>query len=156
MACDKPTRPASVVVMAGPHLDDEQYRDLLRFRTALRKFLHWSDQQAAAAGLTAQQHQLLLAIRGHDGPAAPTIGEIADYLLLKHHSLVELVDRAEQGGFVIRVVDGDDRRVVRLRLTRAGMRVLEKLTAAHLQELTRLAPTIERVARGLDGDAPAI
>ncbi|MEY2443615.1 MAG: hypothetical protein QOE00_195 [Ilumatobacteraceae bacterium] len=141
--------------MAGPRLDDDQYRDLLRFRTALRRFLHWSDQQANAAGLTAQQHQLLLAIRGHEGPSSPTVGELADSLLLKHHSLVELVDRAEQAGFVNRAVDGDDRRVVRVRLTMLGRRVLERLTAAHLQELTRLAPTIERVARGLGDDAPS-
>jgi DNA-binding MarR family transcriptional regulator len=131
-------------------LDDQQYRDLLRFRTALRRFLHWSDQQAGAAGLTAQQHQLLLAIRGHDGEARPTMGEIADYLLLKHHSVVELVDRAERGGFVARSVDRGDRRVVRLSLTASGRGVLERLTTAHLQELTRLAPAIERVARGLD------
>jgi DNA-binding MarR family transcriptional regulator len=137
--------------VVGPHLDDQQYRDLLRFRTALRRFLHWSDQQAVAAGLTAQQHQLLLAIRGHEGGTAPTVGEVADYLLLKHHSLVELVDRAEDGGFVTRAIDVDDRRVVRLHLTPSGLRVLDKLTAAHLQELSRLAPTIERVARGLDG-----
>ncbi len=139
------------LVMAVPHLDDQQYRDLLRFRTALRRFLNWSDQQAMSAGLTAQQHQLLLAIRGHDGPSAPTIGEVADYLLLKHHSLVELVDRAEQAGFVTRAADENDRRIVRLELTRSGLRVLAKLSAAHLQELARLAPTIERVARGLSG-----
>jgi DNA-binding MarR family transcriptional regulator len=136
--------------VARARLDDQQYHDLLRFRTALRRFLHWSDQQASAAGLTAQQHQLLLAIRGHDGTARPTMGEVADYLLLKHHSLVELVDRAEHAGFVQRSVDAGDRRVVRLSLTAAGRRVLERLSAAHLQELARLAPTIERVARGLD------
>ncbi len=135
--------------MAPAHLDDQQYRDLLRFRTALRRFLHWSEQQAAAAGLTAQQHQLLLAIRGHEGAAPPTVGDVADSMLLKHHSLVELVDRAEQAGFVTRTVDTDDRRIVRLEVTGSGLRVLEKLSAAHLQELARLAPAIERVARGL-------
>ncbi|HSB85200.1 MAG TPA: MarR family transcriptional regulator [Ilumatobacteraceae bacterium] len=135
--------------VARARLDDRQYQDLLRFRTALRRFLHWSDQQANAAGLTAQQHQLLLAIRGHDGAHDPTIGEVADHLLLKHHSLVELVDRAEQAGFVARTVDPDDRRVVRLSLTRSGSSILARLSAAHLQELARLAPAIERVARGL-------
>jgi DNA-binding MarR family transcriptional regulator len=131
-------------------LDDQQYRDLLRFRTALRRFLHWSDQQAGAAGLTAQQHQLLLAIRGHDGEARPTMTDAADHLLLKHHTVVELVDRAERSGYVVRSVDPSDRRIVRLALTASGRRVLEKLSAAHLQELARLAPAIERVARGLE------
>lgn len=139
--------------MVAPRLDDEQYRDLLRFRTALRRFLHWSDQQAAAEGVTAQQHQLMLAIRGHAGGGPPpTVGDVAASLLLKHHSLVELVDRAEHAGLVERAHDVDDRRVVRLQLTATGRRVLDRLSAAHLQELTRLAPAIERVARGLEGD----
>jgi DNA-binding MarR family transcriptional regulator len=135
--------------MATHALTDQQYRDLLRFRTSLRTFLRWSEEQAAAAGLTAQQHQLLLAIRGHDGDGAPTVGDVAAALLLKHHSLVELVDRAEQAGFVRRTSDSVDRRIVRLTLTRSGRRVLERLSAAHLQELSRLAPAVERVARGL-------
>ena len=74
-------------------IDDADYRRLLEFRTGLRRFLHWSEEQARAAGVTPAQHQLLLAIRGHDG-AGPTIGDVADYLLLRHHSAVGLVDRA--------------------------------------------------------------
>ncbi|HMK11464.1 MAG TPA: MarR family winged helix-turn-helix transcriptional regulator [Acidimicrobiales bacterium] len=135
-------------------LDDEEYGELLAFRTALRRFLHWSDEQARRAGLTAQQHQLLLAIRGHAGGAQngaePTIGDIAESLLLRHHSAVELVDRAEQAGLVHRSVDDVDRRVVRLSLTAKGQRVLHKLSAAHLDELQRLAPTVARLARGLE------
>jgi DNA-binding MarR family transcriptional regulator len=140
--------PASV---NDAHLSDEQYRELLQLRTALRRFLHWSDEQAAAAGITGQQHQLLLAVRGHDGPLAPTIGEVADHLMLRHHSAVELVDRAEQAGLVRRVLAVDDRRVVRLSLTAPGRRVLERLSAAHLDEFARLAPTVGRLARGLEG-----
>jgi DNA-binding MarR family transcriptional regulator len=132
-------------------LDDAAYGELLEFRTALRRFLHWSDQQARLEGLTAQQHQLLLAIRGH--AAEPTISEVAESLLLRHHSTVELVDRAEQAGLVQRAVDDDDRRVVRLSLTPKGHRVLHRLTAAHIDELQRLAPAVVRLARGLDDDA---
>ena len=139
--------------MAKLPLEDEQYRELLSFRVALRRFLRWSDAQAVAAGLTAQQHQLLLAIRGHDGQTAPTVGEVAESLLLKHHSVVELVDRTEAAGFVKRVIDGDDRRVVRLSLTRSGNRVLEHLSANHLEELARLAPIVGRLARGLDDES---
>src|SRR4051812_42497761 len=94
-------------------LADEQYRELLAFRTGLRRFLRWSGEQAEAAGLTAQQHQLLLTIRGHNGSRGPTMGDAADALLLRHHSAVELVDRADQSGLVRRVADADDRRVVR-------------------------------------------
>jgi DNA-binding MarR family transcriptional regulator len=141
--------------VADQRLDDEQYRELLRFRVALRRFLRWSSAQAAEAGLTSQQHQLLLAIRGHAAADAPTIGELADHLLLRHHSVVELIDRTEQGGFVQRVIDVDDRRVVRLHLTTRGKRVLDKLSAQHLDELARLAPIVGRLARGLADDPPS-
>jgi DNA-binding MarR family transcriptional regulator len=142
--------------MTEPGLGDDQYVELLEFRTALRRFLHWSEQQAREAGLTAQQHQLLLAIRGHtvgDELTAPTVGEVADSLLLRHHSTVELVDRAEQAALVRRSVDPADRRVVRVSLTAKGQRVLDRLSAAHLDELKRLAPTVARLARGLDPES---
>jgi DNA-binding MarR family transcriptional regulator len=131
-------------------LREEQYGQLLAFRTALRQFLRWSERQAASAGITAQQHQLLLAIRGHVGSEAPTIGEVAEHLLLRHHSAVELVDRAEQAGLVVRDVDERDRRVVRLALTPAGRRILGRLSSAHLDELARLAPIVQRLTAGLD------
>ena len=124
-------------------LDDPEYRRLLQFRTALRRFLHWSEQQAERAGLTAAQHQLLLAIRGHDDARGPTMGEVAGYLLLRHHSAVGLVDRAEEAGLVERLEDGKDRRVVRLRLTPRGEETLRLLSAAHLEELERLAPNMK-------------
>src|SRR5690349_18742362 len=101
-------------------LTDAEYQRLLAFRTSLRRFLHWSEEQAEAAGLTAAHHQLLLAIRGHAGASGPTIGEVAESLLLRHHSAVGLVDRAVKAGLVERQEDAADRRVVRLRLTARG------------------------------------
>ena len=120
-------------------LSDRDFERLLAFRDGLRRFLHWSDQQAEAVGMTGTQHQLLLAVRGHGEPA-PSIGDVADHLLLRHHSAVELVDRAEKAGLVRRENDPDDQRVVRLRLTRKGSRKVESLAAAHLEELSRLRP----------------
>src|SRR5579863_9830359 len=98
----------------------DDYARLLDLRTALRHFERWSEQQAKAAGLTAAQHQLLLAVRGHADTRGPTIGEVADYLLLRHHSAVGLIDRADTAGLVTRIRDPDDHRVVRLRLTSKG------------------------------------
>ncbi len=121
---------------------DRDYQRLLEFRTGLRRFLRWSEQQAAAVGITPAQHQLLLAIRGHAGPEPPTIGEIADTLMLHHHSAVGLVDRAAQAGLVGRRVDRTDHRLVRLHLTVRGARRLDQLSAAHLEELRRLAPSM--------------
>ena len=142
--------PGGRVTAAG--LPDEQYRELLAFRTALRRFLRWSEQQAEAAGVTGQQHQLLLAIRGHDGPDAPTVGDVAEHLLLRHHSAVELVDRAAEAGLVRRLADADDGRLVRLELTPRGRDLLERLSAAHLEELARLAPIVQRLAAGLPSE----
>jgi uncharacterized protein YeaO (DUF488 family) len=120
-------------------LEDADYRRLLKLRTSLRQYLHWSEQQAQAVGLTPAHHQLLLAIRGHDDPRGPTIGDVAGYLLLRHHSAVELAQRAGALGLIQRVDDPDDGRVVRLRLTGKGAEALEKLASLHLEELTRLA-----------------
>jgi DNA-binding MarR family transcriptional regulator len=123
-------------------LSSADYEQLLRFRTGLRRFLRWSEEEATAAGLTPAQHQLLLAIRGHANAAGPTIGDVAGALLLRHHSAVGLVDRAEGAGLVRRRVDRDDARVVRLALTPTGTRRLAHLTDAHLEELAVLASTL--------------
>jgi DNA-binding MarR family transcriptional regulator len=134
-----------------PHeLEEADYRRLLQFRTGLRRFLHWSEEQAEKVGLTPAQHQLLLAVRGHDGDQGPTIGEVAGYLMLRHHSAVGLVDRAVRAELVERREDPGDRRVVRLRLTPAGGRILQQLSALHLEEIRRLAPSIQEIDRGLE------
>jgi DNA-binding MarR family transcriptional regulator len=134
-------------------LSNEDYSRLLDFRTGIRRFLHWSEQQALDIGLTPAQHQLLLAIRGHADPAGPTVGDIANYLLLRHHSAVGLVDRAEAAGPVARHGDADDQRVVRLRLTAMGSRRLRQLSEAHLEELARLAPRLRALWAGLDDES---
>jgi len=128
-------------------LDDRDFERLLGVRDGLRRFLRWSEAQAKAAGITPAQHQLLLAIRGHRG--APSVGDVSEHLLLRHHSAVELVDRAVAAGLVAREADRDDHRVVRLRLTAAGERCLHDLSATHLEELDRLSPRLRAVWTGL-------
>ena len=127
---------------------DLDYSALLEFRTALRRFNHWSEQQARAVGLTHAQHQLLLAIKGHRGSEPPTVGDVADYLMLRHHSAVELVNRAQAGGLVERQRDASDARMVRLRLTPKGEQCLERLTELHVSELQQLAPLLAHVVDG--------
>lgn len=116
----------------------------------MRLFDRWSEQQAKAAGLTAAQHQLLLAIRGHRDPRGPTIGEVADYLLLRHHSVVGLVDRAAAMKLISRSRDESDRRVVRLALTPEGARRLEELSKLHIEQLKRLGTSFSDISEGLD------
>ncbi|MBS1890404.1 MAG: MarR family transcriptional regulator [Actinobacteria bacterium] len=120
------------------------YEELLRFRTALRRFLRWSEEQARAADLTPAQHQLLLAIKGHPGNTPPTVGELADYLVTKHHSVVELIDRAVDAGVVERHRDDKDGRVVHLVLTPLGEERIEKLSALALDELRDLPQFLPR------------
>lgn len=121
---------------------DGDYQELLRFRDGLRRFLRWSSDQAKAVGLTAGQHQLLLVLRGHHDPEGPTVGDVAAHLLVRHHSAVELVDRCERAGLVVRRADADDQRAVRVRLTGKGEEHLERLSELHLAELGRLAPRL--------------
>jgi DNA-binding MarR family transcriptional regulator len=130
------------------------YERLLAFRAALRRFLRWSEGEAKAAGLTPMQHQLLLAVRGHPHAAGPTIGELSEYLVLRHHSVVELVDRASAAGLVRRERGDQDHRLVRVRLTADGDRRIEELSRLHLEELRRLAPVLSpRAPEGARGDS---
>ena len=106
---------------------------------SLRRFMNWSQRQARAAGLTPGQHQLLVAI-SYPNDAGPTI-PLAGDLLLRHHSVVELVDRAAAAGLVKRRTDPQDGRFTRVRLTADGQDRLDRLTPAHLGELRTLAPS---------------
>lgn len=130
-------------------LSDDAYRRLLALRTGLRRFQRWSEAQARAAGLTPAQHQLLLAVRGHVDPRGPKVGDVADQLLLRHHSTVGLVDRAEAAGLLRRISDDDDHRVVRLQLTPKGEDRLAALSALHIEELRRLARQLPDLWEGL-------
>ena len=126
-------------------LTQDDYTNLLRFRTALRRFDSWSHDQAARVGLTHAQHQLLLAVKGHPEQEGPTIRDVADYLNTRHHSVVGLVDRVEQAGLLHRRRDGADGRAVRLRLTATGEDRIARLSALHLVELARLAPILDHL-----------
>lgn len=143
------TSMTSVRRMPGA-LRDEDYRELLLLRTGLRRFIHQSESWAREAGLTPAQHQLLLAIRGHDAREGPTISDVAGYLLLRHHSVVELVDRAVAADLVSRHEDVRDARLVRLALTKTGRAALERLSERNLDELRRLADHFRPLWHGID------
>jgi DNA-binding MarR family transcriptional regulator len=130
-------------------ISDEDYRRLLDLRYGLRRFMHWSEEQARQQGITPGQHQLLLAIRGHDDPRGPTVGEIAEYLVVRHHSAVGLIDRASVAGLVAREPDPERSGTVRVTLTDRGRQALDALSVLHLAELTRLAPAMEALWRTL-------
>jgi DNA-binding MarR family transcriptional regulator len=132
-------------------LTQQDFERLLEFRVTLRRFQRWSEDQAKAAGLTHVQHQLLVAIKGHPGDLPPTVGDLAGYLLLRPHSAVELVDRAETAGLVKRTPDLQDGRVVRVLLTAVGEEILQKLTRAHLDRLHELATVLDEFVTRHEG-----
>ncbi|MFZ0040928.1 MAG: MarR family winged helix-turn-helix transcriptional regulator [Solirubrobacteraceae bacterium] len=123
-------------------LTDEDYRRLAELRYGLRSFLHWSAEQAQSVGLTPTQHQLLLAIRASEEPPGPTIGDIAEALLIRPHSAVGLVDRAQEAGLIRRERDPHQHSVVHLHLTDHGAARVESLSELHLRELAELEPTM--------------
>ncbi len=129
---------AGLAVKLGPH----DYRLLSEFRYLICCFLEFSETAAVRAGLTARQHQALLAIKGVRKDAAPTIGYLAERLRIQHHSAVELVDRLVEAGLVVRVPDPGDRRRVRLELTALAERHLTQLSTSHLAELKRMRPAL--------------
>ncbi len=133
-------------------LGDQDYQRLLGFRSELRGFLRWSEEAAHAAGLTPSLHQLLLVIRGGVDPRGPTVGEAAGELNVRHHSAVELAQRAEGAGLLSRVRDELDHRRLHLRLTDEGRARLEDLTREHLPRIQTLANALERVVEPRDDE----
>ena len=121
-----------------------QYHDLAEFRRQIRRFLHFSEATAKEHGLEPQQHQLLLAVHGLPEDTNPTIGEIASRLFIQHHSAVELVNRLENTGAIVRCPGSNDKREVWVRLTAAGRARLRKLALEHRMELERSGPELAK------------
>jgi DNA-binding MarR family transcriptional regulator len=132
--------------------DPVDYHALAKFRFELRKFLALRDEAAERAGLTSQHHQALLAIKGFGSDGALTIGDLAAYLLLRHHSVVELADRLANLGLVQRSPDPRDGRRVLLRLTEEGQRRLRSLSGIHAREVRAIGETLGEVIKSLTSD----
>lgn len=130
-------------ISTKPAIRPADYRQLAAFRHALRRFLTFSAAAARAAGITPQQHQALLAIKGAASAEDATVGFLADQLLLQPHSAAELVERMVKSGLLRRHESARDRRRVLLKLTPAAERVLRGLSADHIRELRQAAPVID-------------
>jgi DNA-binding MarR family transcriptional regulator len=129
----------------APPVDDARFAQLAALRAGIRRYLAWAEQRARDHGMTPAQVQLALAIRAHEDPAGPTLTELADTLLLRHHSVVGLVDRAELAGLVRRVRDPEHRSRVHVRLTPEGSERLQTLSALHLEWLAEAGPQLAEV-----------
>ncbi|WDR02082.1 MarR family transcriptional regulator [Devosia algicola] len=131
--------------MPRPKLTQQDYTALAEFRYLLRSFLEFSENEAKRAGLTPRQHQALLVIKGFRHGQPITIGDLADRLMVRHNTAVELANRLTEAGLVDRSHDASDQRRVLLKLTRTAENHLEALSGAHLDELSRIKPMLEQV-----------
>ncbi len=126
------------------HSSGELLSTLADFRFELRQYLQFSEMAAEAVGVQPRQYQLLLQIAGAPAGARTTIAYAAERLSLRHNSVVELVDRSEREGLLLRAEDPADRRRVLLRLTPKGEELLNELASEHAMELYELAPRLAR------------
>jgi DNA-binding MarR family transcriptional regulator len=138
-----------------PGLSSAQFAAIAAFRYELRRFLAFSEAAAAEVGLPAQQHQALLAIMGQaEKPNPPSIGGLAELLLIAPHTAAELVARMVEAGLVIKTLCPNDRRRAELTLTPKAKTLLDRLTAAHLEELKTLEPALARALGKLSRARP--
>lgn len=134
--------------MPAQDLSDADYRALAGFRYQLRRFIAFSEAAARAVGLEPRQHQLLLALRGLPEGAEPSVQTLAERLVLRHHTVVELLDRLEAARLIRRVRTAEDRRRSRIAVTDRGTTLLRRLATAHLDELGSQAPSLVAALNG--------
>jgi DNA-binding MarR family transcriptional regulator len=137
--------------MAGRRLGERDYRMLAEFRYALRRFLRVSEEAARAEGIEPQQHQLLLFIRGAAKQSDVTVGYLAERMQLRHHTVVELLNRVVAKGLVRREQSTEDRRVVFVEITSAGKATLERISQQTFPAISELAPELVDVLSQLAG-----
>ncbi|WGW11950.1 helix-turn-helix domain-containing protein [Saxibacter everestensis] len=118
-------------------LSKQDFEELARFRFGIRRYLRFSEETVRSYGLTSQHYQLLLALKGYPGKEWATVQELAERLQLRHHSVVELVNRAQKQELVRRAPHPDDARAVQVLLTPEGETVLSRLSELHRDELRR-------------------
>jgi DNA-binding MarR family transcriptional regulator len=126
-----------------------QYETLAAFRYALRRFIRFSEEAAQAAGVTAQQYQALLAIKGFPARDDVTVGELAERLQLRHHSVVGLIDRLVAEKLVVRAPSAKDRRQVLIQVTSRGEKIVGKIASVHREQLKRIGPEIRQLLEQL-------
>ena len=127
----------------------DEYRALAELRYRIRHFLREGDAVARASGLEPQQYLLLLAIRGLPEGVEATIRALAERLALKHHSVVELIDRLEAHGYVRRSRSRDDRRRVLVSLLPRGEKLLEQVVRNRIDELRTSGTALVGAIRAL-------
>src|ERR1041384_7470662 len=127
-----------------------EYEVLAEFRYTLRRFMRFSEKAVKEVGITPQQHQALLAIKGFPARDQITIGELSERLQIRHHSAVGLLNRLEAEKLITRSPAQEDRRKVIISLTEHGLLILERLSDIHREELQRLSPQLRSLLKGIN------
>lgn len=138
-----------IVEMKKHALSGSDYEALANLRYTLRRFMDFSTSAAQEEGLPSQQHQALLAIKGHLAAEAMTIGMLANRLLIAPHTATELVGRLSAAGLVARNSDPEDKRRQTLILTEKAEAALLRLSAVHLKEIREMAPELITILQRL-------
>jgi MarR family transcriptional regulator, organic hydroperoxide resistance regulator len=94
-----------------------------------------AEQLMKEHSLTGTQYNVLRILRGAE-PAGLPCNRISDRMISHDPDMTRLLDRMEKRGLITRERQADDRRVVRTRITAAGLDILKKLDAP-VQELHR-------------------
>ena len=136
-------------------LTDSDYEALANLRYILRRFTEFSTSAAQHEGLPSQQHQALLAIKGHRGETRMTVGDLSERLVVARHTASELVERLVGGGYVTREPDSHDKRRQTLALTGKAEDVLTRLSAIHLTEIREMAPRLIELLGDLQTKGPS-
>ena len=126
-------------------------KSLAEFRFQMRKFLNFSEMASERCGIPAQQYQLMQVIAAMPEGQQASITYLAERMILRHNSTVELVDRAERAGLVRRESDPKDMRRSLVQLTAQGQEIVERLVAEHLRELSPLCDVLIHALRELQG-----
>jgi DNA-binding MarR family transcriptional regulator len=133
-------------------------RDLLArladLRLTLLRFERASDAIVRRCGITPRQHLLLLTLEGrHEGTAS--IGTLSEDLGLAQSTVTELADRSETKGIVRRESWRQDGRVVLVRTTDEGRRLLARVLAQLDVERELLGAALDRIAAVLPASGAA-
>ena len=125
---------------------------LAEFRFRLRRFLSFSEAASEEFGVPAQQYQLMQVVAAVPGDRAATISYIAERMLLRHNSAVELVDRVEKSGLVRRIADESDHRRSVVGITEEAEALLSQLVSRHLAELQSEGPALVAALQKIIGN----
>lgn len=128
-------------------LSEIEFEALANLRYRIRKFRQFSAKVADKLGLTGQQHQALLAIKGLGIGGRMSLSDLADKLFLTPDEAGELAASLQEAGHV--TIETKHKRRPAVMLTAQAEELLHRLTSAHLYEIREMAPELMQALRML-------